>query len=104
MAQRFEMRQALGGILAGLEPLIHGTLDIRCRSEMMGEQLGLSLDEISEMLLQHSRDARVQLRAAGAQQGAVSRVLHQRMLEEIGGLWRHTAAEKQTSLDKPIKA
>jgi len=62
------MRQALGGILAGLEPLIHGTLDIRCRSEMMGEQLGLSLDEISEMLLQHSRDARVQLLAPAAQQ------------------------------------
>jgi len=104
MAQRFEMRQALGGILAGLEPLVYGTLDIRCRSEMMGEQLGLSLDEISEMLLQYSRDARVQLLAPPAQQGAVGRVLHQRVLEEIGGLWRHTAAKQQAGLDEPIKA
>ena len=52
---------------------------------MMGQEFGLALDEIGEMLLQHRRDPSMQFLPPGAQQGAVGGVLHQRVLEEIGG-------------------
>ena len=51
----------------------------------MGEQLRLALDEIGEMLLQRRRDARVQFLPPPAQQRAVGSVLHQRVLEQVGG-------------------
>ena len=38
-----------------------------------------------------------------AQQGAIGGVLHQRVLEEIGGLRRDTAAEQQPGLGEPIE-
>jgi len=52
---------------------------VRCcrQPSGMGEQFGLALDEISKMLFQRRRDARVQFLAPAAQQGAVGGVLHQ---------------------------
>ena len=73
MADRFEMRQARRGMLAGLQPLIDRALGIAGRGQMMGEQFGLALDEIGEMLLQHRRDAGMQFLPSPAQQGASRR-------------------------------
>jgi hypothetical protein len=60
----------------------------------MGESFGLAFEEIGEMLFQRRRDARVQLLPPPAQQGGVGGVLHQRVLEQVGGLRRHAAAEQ----------
>ena len=98
MADRFEVRQARCGMLAGLQPLIDRALGIAGGGQMMGQEFGLALDEIGEMLLQHCRDSGVQFLPPGAQQGAVGGVLHQRVLEEVGGLRRDTAAEQQPGL------
>ena len=59
MTDRFEMGRARRGMLAGLQPLIDRAFGIVGRGQMMGQEFGLALDEISEMLLQHRRDASV---------------------------------------------
>ncbi len=59
MTDRFEMRRASRGMLAGPQPLTDRALGIVGRGQMMGQELGLALDEVSEMLLQHRRDASV---------------------------------------------
>ena len=69
----------------------------------MGEQFRLALDEIGEMLFQRRGDARVQFLAAAAQQGRVGGVLHQRVLEEVGGMRSGTAAEQQPGLIELIQ-
>ena len=73
MADRFEVGQSRRGMLAGLQPLIDRALGIAGGRQMMGEQFGLALDEIGEMLLQRRRDARVQFLPSSAQQGASRR-------------------------------
>ena len=84
MADRLEMGRSRRGMLAGLQPLIDRALGIAGSSQMMGQQFGLALDEIGEMLLQHRRDPGVQFLPPCAQQGAVGGVLHQRVLEQVG--------------------
>ena len=70
MTDRFEMRRARRGMSAGLQPLIDRALGIAGSGQMMGQEFGLALDEVSEILLQHRRDARVQFLPSSAQQGA----------------------------------
>jgi len=96
MADRFKMRQARRGILAGLQPFVDCTLGIAGRGQMMREQFGLALDTIGEILLKHRRNTGVQLLPLSAQQRAIGGVLHQRMLEEVGGMRRGAAAKQQS--------
>jgi hypothetical protein len=51
MADRFEVGGALGGMLAGLQPLIDRAVGLAGRGQMMGQELGLAFDDIYEMLL-----------------------------------------------------
>jgi hypothetical protein len=60
VADRFEMRQAFGGISAGLEPLTDGALGITGGGQMMRQELRLPLDKIGEMLLQGRCDPGMQ--------------------------------------------
>lgn len=103
VADRLEVRQALGGVSAGLKPLIDRAPDIAGGGQMMRQELGLALDEIGEVLLQCRCDPAMQLSAPGAQQGAVGGVLHQRVLEEIGRLRWDTAAEQQPGTGEPVE-
>jgi len=61
--------------------------------QMMRQEFGLALDDIREILLQCRRDPSVQLLSSPADQHIVGRVLHQRMLEEVGGMWSGAAAK-----------
>ena len=76
MADRFEMRQARRGILAGLQPLIDRALGLTGCSQMVCESFGPALNEIGEVLLQHRRDPGVQFLPLAAQQRAIGGVLH----------------------------
>src|SRR3954447_26159719 len=67
---------------------------------MVGQQLRLTLDELSEMLIQHRRDARVQFLASGAQHRAVGCVLYQGVLEEVGRMRRRAPTEQQPGRDQ----
>ena len=57
MGNRFEISESRRGILPRLQPLIDGALRVGGRRQVMSEQLGLALDEIGKILLQHRRDA-----------------------------------------------
>ena len=104
MADRFEMGEARRGILASLQPLIDRALGIAGRSQMMGKQFGLALDEIGEILLQHRRDAGVQFLPSTAQQGAIGGVLHQRVLEQVRGVRSGAAAKQQPGIAELTQA
>ena len=88
---------------AGLQPLIHGALGVAGGGQMMRQEFRLALDEIGEISFQHRRGAGVQFLAPAAQQGAVGGVLHQRVLEQIGGVRRRPAAEQQPGLGQPVE-
>ena len=59
----------------------------------MVEKLGLSISGLREPLFEHLCDAGMQLLAAGFEQGAISDVLNQHVLEAVGRLWRRAVAE-----------
>ena len=65
---------------------------------MMGQEFGLALDEIGEILLQHRRDPSMQFLPPSAQQHAIGGVLHQRVLEEVGGMRSGAAAKQQSGI------
>ena len=93
MGNRFEVSQSRGGMLPRLKPLLDRAFAVAGSRQMMGEQFGLALDEIDEMLFQRSCDARVQLLSSPAQQGRVGGVLHQRVLEQVEGVRSGTSAK-----------
>src|SRR5215831_3424256 len=103
MADRFEMRQARRGMLAGLQPSIDGMLGITGGGQMMGQEFGLTLDEIGEMLLENGCHSGVQFLSPDTQQRAVGSVLHQRVLEQVEGLRRNPPTEQQPSLGETVK-
>src|SRR5215469_15598935 len=103
MADRFQVRQTRRGISAGYEPLVDGAVGVAGGGQMMSQELWLALCEIGELLDQRNRDAGMQFLTFRAKQGGVCGVLHQRVLEEIGGLWRLTAAEQQPGFAKSLK-
>src|SRR6266700_4138683 len=101
MADRFDMSEAHLSMPPCLEPLIYRSAGIACAGQMMCEQFRLALDEIGEILFEDRRDAGVEFLTAAAQQGAVGGVLHQRVLEQIGGMRRGAVAEEEPGLAQP---
>src|SRR5262249_187713 len=83
VVDRFKMGLPCGGMLAGFQPFIDCTLHLTGSGQMMRQQFGSTRADISEMLLQHRRDAGMQIPPSCAQQGAVSCILHQRVLERV---------------------
>ena len=67
MGNRFEVSRSRCGMPPGLQPLIDRAFGVVGRRQVMGEQFGLALDEIGEMLLQRRRGARVQFLPSPAQ-------------------------------------
>jgi len=103
MADRFEMGQARCGILAGLQPLIDGALGITGCGQMMRQQFGLALDEVEELLFEHRGHPGVQFLPPCPQQSPVGGVLHQCMLEQVGGVRGDAATEQQPGLREPVE-
>src|SRR5262249_26277280 len=80
---------------AGFEPLIDCALGVTGSRQMMRKEFGLAVDDIREIPIQCCWYPSVQLLSPSAQEHVVGGVLHQRMLEEVGGMWRSTAAKQQ---------
>src|SRR6516162_7435709 len=74
-----------------------------CLSVMVRYQLGLRLLQLRKSFHDGSGDPRMQLAAPRAEQSAVGRVLHERVLEEVERLRRNTAAEQEPGLDEPVE-
>ena len=98
MTDRLAVRRTLGGVLPRLQPLIDGPFGVSGSRQVMGEQFRLALDQIGEMLFQRSCGARVQFLQTPAQQGRVGSVLHQRVLEQVGGVGSRTATEQEPGI------
>ena len=60
---------------------------------MKCQQLGLALRDLDELAFQDLGDAGVKCPAALAQQGAIGRVLNQRVLEQVARMRRHALPE-----------
>jgi len=60
MTDRLAVRGTRGGTLPRLRPLIDGVFGVAGSRQVMGEQFGSALDQISEMPFQRSCDTRVQ--------------------------------------------
>ena len=66
-------------------------------------QFRLVLGNVGELAFESFGDAGVKRASRLAQQRAIGRVLHQRVLEQIRRVWRHTLPEQQTCLNEPVE-
>ena len=90
-------------MLAGFEPLIDRALGVAGSRQMVCQEFGLVLDDIRKIPFQCRRYPSVQLLSPSAQEHVVGGVLHQRMLEEVGGMWRGPAAKQQSGISELIQ-
>src|SRR5207247_8268604 len=90
--------------LAGPGPIFDSLTIDPGFSIMLGEELGLVIDHIWGMGFERFRDPRMQLLARAAQQAAMRRVLHQRVLESINRVGRRAALEDQLGSDELIES
>ena len=65
---------------------------------VMRQQLGLGLASLWELCLQHLCNALVILLPRALEQRLIGRLLDEGMLEQIRGLWWHTALVEQLGL------
>ena len=65
------------------------------RRVMVGQQLGLRRDRVGEPGFQHLRNLLVVLPPRAVEQRLIRRILDQRVLEEVGGLWRQSTLVEQ---------
>jgi hypothetical protein len=70
---------------------------------MPRQQIRLAFGDVRKLLFESVCDTRVECPSRLAQQGAIGRVLHQGMLEQLGRVWRHTLAEEQTGPDQTVE-
>jgi hypothetical protein len=97
------MSQVRRGVSTSLQPLIHRALGIASPHQMMGQDFGLALGDIREIPLQCPRDPSVKLLSSAAKQHFIGGVLHQRMLEEVGGMWSRDASNQQSCICKLLQ-
>ena len=94
----FNQRRALQRPLSRLAPEARSLLDQPSLGAVTRQQFGLALGDLRELAFKSFGDAGVERASRLAQQRAIGRVLHQRMLEQIGRVRRHALPEQQTSL------
>ena len=87
------------GLLPRFEPFRHSPFRHLRLRVMRGQQSGLAALHLRQVL----RDREVELAAAPSQEGRVSRVLYQGVLEGVGGLGRHSDGEDQLARDQLLK-
>jgi hypothetical protein len=84
-------------------PQARGLLDQPSFGAVTCQKLRLVLGNFGELALEGLCDAGVERASRLAQQHSVSRVLHQRVLKQIGRMWRNSLLEEQTSSNKAIQ-
>ena len=85
-------------------PIGHGLLDLTCFSEVTRQQFRLALGNFGELAFEGFGNTSVKRTSRFAQQRAIGRILHERVLEQIGRLRRRSLPEKQTSGDEAIRS
>ena len=67
---------------------------VQSRRVMVGQQLGLRRDRVGGSGFQHLRNLLVVHTPRAVEQRLIRRILDQRVLEEVGGLWQSTLVEQ----------
>ena len=83
------MGRASSGAFASPLPVGQGVRRQTGLGVVVGEQLGLGLGQVGKALDQYLRRALMILLPRAPQQRLIGRILHQGMLERIGGVRRH---------------
>ena len=92
----FDQRRALQRPLSRFAPQARGLLDQPSLGAVTRQQFGLVLGNLGELAFESFGDAGVKRASRLAQQRAIGRVLHKRVLEQISRVRRHTLPEQQT--------
>src|SRR4029450_9704567 len=69
----------------------------------MRQQLRMAFGNLRRLALQGFRDTGVKRASLLPQQRAIGRILHERMLEQVGCMRRHAMPEKQASGNGKVK-
>jgi hypothetical protein len=69
---------------------------------MPRQQLGLHLRKLWKFVFDGRTDPGMEALPMGTLQGAVGRVLHQRVLEQVAGMRRHALPEQQARRDQTV--
>src|SRR5450755_1386696 len=70
---------------------------------MLSQELRLCRYDLRELAFERGGDMRVKLLASAAEQGAVSGILHQRMLEQVARQRWHALPEQQACLNETVE-
>ena len=89
--------------LSSLAPQSRSLLDQSGLGAVTRQQFGLVLGNLGELALESFGDASVKRASRLAQQRAVGRVLHQRVLEQISRVRRHALPEQQTCRNETVE-
>ena len=98
-----DQRRALHRPLSRLAPQAHRLLDQPGLGAVTRQQLGLALGDLGELAFECFGDASMKRPSRLAQQRAVSRVLHQGVLEQVGRVRRYTLPEQQTGVNETVE-
>ena len=100
---RLQIGRSLERPLARALPVGHGFAGASCLGVVTGEQLGLGLDDLGELLSRISAIRACDLLAPALEQRLVGGVLDQGVLEAVGRLGRRAAAEDQLGCDQLVE-
>src|SRR6516164_3618006 len=92
-ADRLDERQAFAGSVGEEQPEMKRLFELSGAAVVMRQKFRLVLGDLRELALKGFGDTGVKCATRLAQQSAIGRVLHQRMLEEIDRMRGHALAE-----------
>ena len=102
VTDRLGIRGTFNRTLACPQPVDDGRRGKTRLGAVPRQQFRLVLVKLGELTLQGLGDSGMKRTSRLAQQRAISRVLHQRMLEQIACMRRHALPEQQTSRNEAI--
>ena len=89
--------------LTGSGPQLARFLRAACLGVVVRDDLGLRRRDLGEALAQHLGDPAVNLQALALEHGLVSRVLDERVLEQVSRAWRAPALEEKLFLHELLE-
>ena len=101
---RFGQRRTGSGFPSGLGPIEYRSLSLPGFAAVARQDLGLAVHQFREMHLERRRDPAVQLPPGIAQQTAIGRFLHKRVLEGIDGVGWCPGLKHQLRRDEAIES
>ena len=98
MVDRFRIGETLDGEPARPQPVLRRQLALPGLRRVVGDELGLGRGDLGKALGQDAGHPVVETAAPAAQQGAVSGLLDERVLEDVGGFRRQAALQQELRL------